>query len=487
VIPAAEVEDRSKYIRTMAKDVAAITGSGRVTPAAMAPSAPKKEMTVDGVGLPVVEEPFFDRRQAQEAAPETVALPSVNEASEILAPKMGATAPITPATPTKSEDRDAILARLRKKVGESAQMSIQSSPAPYEPPTPAPQGNEWPDIPVPPPVFAPAPEAARPVERMPQVGRETPAPAAAAGLHTYTSDFADRIDTKSASAFSVLAAEQDARGNPPRQVFVQKKDHSRVLLALGSGVLLLLLAAGGIIATYQLVMHKKVTPVAPLSVPSIVFADEYKELKGTGPELLAALADTANETLVSGNVLVTYVTEPIADAKGIPIAKPAPGSVLITALDLPAPDILLRNIGTDSTVGIINSGDQTRPFFVLRVDSYERTYAGMLTWEPLMERDLAALYPLYPAPAVPAPAAAPVASTTQTNASSTPPAPSEPIQAQALTRFADAIVANHDVRVLRDTSGKSLILYGYADKRTLIIARDESAFEALLARLQNGD
>jgi hypothetical protein len=50
-------------------------------------------------------------------------------------------------------------------------------------------------------------------------------------------------------------------------------------------------------------------------------------------------------------------------------------------------------------------------------------------------------------------------------------------------RFEDVVVANRDVRILRDTRGRSLLLYGYADKETLIIARNEASFAALLTRL----
>ncbi len=319
---------------------------------------------------------------------------------------------------------------------------------------------------------------------MPQVTRTPVAPATPApyaGLNTYAADFADRLDSRGATAFSVLAAEQDAKGATRPQALTQRKDRMRPVLIVGSGILLLVLAGGGIFATYQFVMNKDTAPVAPLSVPSIVFADEYKELEGSGTELMSALAAAAASTLVPGNVLVTYVTEPISDTKGITIQKPAAGGALIRALELPAPDILLRNIADESTVGIVRAGDETRPFLALRVDSYERTYAGMLTWEPLMERDLATLYPLYPARVVPVPVSAAISTTTATSTQAQPP---EPIQAPALTRFADAIVSNHDVRVLRDSSGASLILYGYVDKQTLIIVRDEAAFDIILARLE---
>jgi hypothetical protein len=49
--------------------------------------------------------------------------------------------------------------------------------------------------------------------------------------------------------------------------------------------------------------------------------------------------------------------------------------------------------------------------------------------------------------------------------------------------FRDEVVSNHDVRVYRDASNKSLIIYGYWDQKTLIIARDPAGFAEILARL----
>ena len=150
------------------------------------------------------------------------------------------------------------------------------------------------------------------------------------------------------------------------------------------------------------------------------------------------------------------------------------------ALPLLAPDILMRNIRPESTVGIVHAGSETRPFFILKVSSYERTFAGMLAWEQDMRASLTQLYPSYPnAPVVSEPE--PAATTTTTTSSTTPFVIPPP--AVAPVEFVDAIVRNYDVRILRDADGRSLMLYGYYNKETLIIARDEAAFLELVTRL----
>lgn len=514
--PSAPV-DRSQFIRTMAKDMAAAGGANANTRPAPAPALKKEETAVAGVTLPKTEEPFFERPQsrAEREADMPVPLPSMQEAGAI----------VTSAAEAPKEDREAVLARLREKVSQSANMSIQQSPAPAVPAPAAPAAEKsWPDIPTPPssfavPAAAPEPVVTPPVEpawqnvpnpapaftpmaepqpaRMPPLERApgkdtyrepveealparpnaTPAPDR---MHTYSSDFAKRIDTQGASTFSVLAAEQDS-ASPRVAAPVKKQGGGKALLAIGSGVLLIALAVGGVFVTYQFVMTMRDTPIAALAVPSIVVADEYEELSGTGDHLMRALATSAGGAVVPGNVIVTYILEDMTEEGGGIVKSPAGGAAFLRALQVPAPDILLRNIARESAAGVVNAGDESSVFFALRVDSYERTYAGMLTWEPVMLRDLSVLYPLYPTETAPEP----VATTTATSTASTStPITLDPVPASALSRFTDAVVANHDVRVLRDTAGRSLLLYGYADKRTLIIARDEAAFEALLPRLK---
>lgn len=521
----ASLEDRSKYIRTMAKDMASLAGTPAPRQAAPSPEPETKtEEKVAGVTLPTEETPFFEKPKAREEdrPQERLDLPSMQEARSIVTQ--------APETLPPDQEREAILSRLRKKVGESAQMSIQQTPIPAaatppiypeipesEDAKPEPEptqafapiatqaaASEWSNIPAPAPSFASLAEPAIP--RMPEVRKETyrepieavppPRPSnpqASDRLHTYTSDFADTIDSRGASTFSVLAAEQDARATAPQALSPRRTGNPRALIAVLTGILLLAIAGGGIFATYRFVMTMRDTPMASLTIPTIVFADEYREIEGTGMNLLSALSETANAALLPGNVLVTYVMGPAGGEEGSLLSAPLGGASYIRALGIPAPDILVRNIAEESTIGIIHAANETRPFFALRVDSYERTYAGMLTWEPLMLRDLGILYPLY------APAEAPAIVLTETTATSTETAsstaststqvaPPEPVALQpatALTRFTDAIVANHDVRVLRDTNGRSLLLYGYADKRTLLIARDEAAFEALLTRLKS--
>jgi hypothetical protein len=273
------------------------------------------------------------------------------------------------------------------------------------------------------------------------------------------------VDRKKASVFSVLAAEGDARPKP-----ASKPLKPLALMPLALGMLFVALGGAGVFFAYRFASDMPVVPVIP-SVPSLIVADERVELSGTGVELMHALAD-AGAVLPEGQVLVAYTTETVETENG-PIRNPRAGGALIAALGLPAPDILLRNVAPESTAGSVRAGGEARPFFIFKVTSYERTFAGMLEWERNVGNDLAILYPSHPLSALPDSASTTLATTT----------PAQAEFAERAAGFRDEVVANHDARVLYDSRGNSVLLYGYADKETLVIARNRAAFAELLRRL----
>ncbi len=439
--------------RTYASDVARLTGKPLQKNVANTPAP---------LPAPVAPPP-----SAPPKAP-PVAEPIAPAPSAPLSPKPYDPPPaqIIPKAPTTDESRDAVLARLRARA------------VPQQPAQPAPEGVVIPNAPstnekreevlarLRKNAGAPAPSARpEPPPGLPPINRleQVPAPAP---IHTYKSDFSDQAKETGASRISILAAEQNARGRAPVPQLKPKKK-SRALFIAGA-VLLILAGGASVYFAFSFVTGHPPVLVGP-SVPSLIFADEHDELSGTGSELRQGLADLSSHSLPAGGVAVAYVTYASTTAKGSTVMLPADGGALISALGLSAPDILLRNIDPASTVGVVHAGDETRPFFIFRVASFERTFAGMLDWEGTMPSDLALFYPAYPEEAKPA------ATTTATTSAA--------VHIAFTLSFADEVVDNHDVRVFRDSSGRSIVLYGYRDKETLIIARDEAAFSELLQRL----
>ena len=207
----------------------------------------------------------------------------------------------------------------------------------------------------------------------------------------------------------------------------------------------------------------KTGPVAVAPAGSApIFVDEREQISGeTANELLQGIQQSLTRALPPSTVRLLYIEEATTTSKSI-----------FSRLELPAPGVLLRNInGPSSVAGIVNVNGTQFPFFILSVASYGDTFAGMLSWEPRMTGDLAALFPLYP------PSATITASTTKAK---TTVASSTPIFS---VFFHDEVVDNHDVRIYRDAEGRSVLIYGYWNQYTLVIARSPEAFIEILQRL----
>jgi len=477
-----ELADASKYMRTYAKDMAALSkaqGTKTTPPPVEEPKpvpvvASTTTQTTDGVTLPDVDESLITQDRLTKTGDEPIDISDggTGESVSVFEQQKKVETPIQPPppppaperpkplapvstmsmAPSASSTRADILARLKARAQQRAQ-----APIPVAVLTPVVEAPE--PVPPPPPVpVAPPPQKAK-----------APEP-----FHSYTTDFADRIDTKGASTFSVLAAQSDAA---PRTV-VRTRRPSRRSMQPATMLAVLFVVLGVGVASFGIIffLTRPDTVTITQGVPSLIEADETKKLEGvSGTELLLALKQVADEPLVSGNVLVTYTTSASSTTKGLAIELPQEGGALVKALALQAPDILLRNIRNESTVGVVHAGSETRPFFILRVSSFERTFAGMLAWEGVMRSSLSLLYPAYPNVVVPE-SEITGTSTATTTIVAPPPRP-------APMSFVDAVVRNYDVRMLRDSSGRSLMLYGYKDKETLIIARDEAAFLELVSRL----
>lgn len=317
-----------------------------------------------------------------------------------------------------------------------------------------------PPVPVPPP---PPPLPPPPVEEPLPAVAPVPSPSS---LETYSDDFAQRMKDTHSTVATVLAAEQDSMTGAP-QMDPKKSSRSGVFYIVGGVTLLIAAGIGAYIANTQYLAKIQSVIFAP-SISSVIFVDEREQLSGTGLSLAQAITLSSARAIASGAVRLVYIEA----------STSTPESVF-TALRLPAPNILLRNTNTvGSMAGIVNAGGNQSPFFILSVATYSETFSGMLLWEPKMTQDFKQIFFSYPPPVPTAPIAT---STKKVTAKPTiiPNISNEPL------KFIDEVIANHDVRVYRDASGRSVMLYGYWNQKTLVIARDPASFSEILQRLAN--
>lgn len=309
------------------------------------------------------------------------------------------------------------------------------------------------EMPQPAPAPAPAPQPA-------PVKSEEPAP-----IETYAQDFSSRMQNTNASMATVIAQEQDA-GAVPTPSEEPKAEASLSPLYIAGGVLLLALGGIGVYYTYN--RYQTVTaPVVVTQTATLpIYVDNHAKVSGTGSTLAQAIAQLVSRSIPANTIEALDGAHTVGD---------------VTAQ---APGILVRNIDAQkSMVGIVSVGPSQSPFFIQSVTNYSATFSGMLQWEKTVLNDLAALYPQYPTPQPVAPIVATTTATSTKAVAATSTAKTVATTTPATLGFKDESVSNHDVRVYRDAQGRSVLMYGYWNQSTLIIARDSAAFAELLTRL----
>ncbi len=280
----------------------------------------------------------------------------------------------------------------------------------------------------------------------------------AAPLHTYESDFSVRVQETKASKATILAAEGDHGVSQPQEKSEDPRTRlrNRIYIALGAVFLFGTIGSAYLVTTYYRNNPETVAPAKVVQTP--IFVDDRVQVSGTGRELAAALWQAVTAPLPESNVRLLYTGSGTTTKTN-----------LLGDLGLPVPDVVLRNIYAEgSMVGAIHAGDEQSPFFILAVASYRDTFAGMFSWESRITQDLAELFPTYETSTAPP----------STSGTTTPGAQPTFL----LLGFHDEVIANHDTRVYRDGSGRSILLYGYWNPQTLIIARNEAAFAEIISR-----
>ncbi|MFZ2500493.1 MAG: hypothetical protein WAW90_00715 [Minisyncoccia bacterium] len=280
----------------------------------------------------------------------------------------------------------------------------------------------------------------------------------ASPIETYSDALRKRVSETGASTATILAAEQDAAPRIPQTITdtsaVQGRNHWQIIV----GVFLIVVSVAGIFVAYARHFSALAPIVATLDTPVAIFVDDREQVSGTGSALVQAINQSTTKPLSLNGVRLLSLDPAIVDKS------------VFSSLGSRVPDVVLRNVDhAHSMAGIVNVSSGKSPFFILTVESYGSTFSGMLAWEPFMQSDLRSLFPHYSAlPIVSSSTLLKVATTTLAS-------PKE--------GFHDDVVSNHDVRVYLDEAGRSLLLYGYWNQSTLVIARDALAFTEILRRL----
>jgi len=223
---------------------------------------------------------------------------------------------------------------------------------------------------------------------------------------------------------------------------------------------MLLISSGLAFGAYVFFESQKedINGTISVSVPkiaeSLIFSEKRNELillKPSREEIFSAVRDAVNE--ISGDLGKITDIQLFKDQEKqfISIRE------FFQSIGSGAPDELTRSLGSRFMLGAVSSfSGKSSGFLVLRSLSYQNTLAGMLKWERgSMTKDIYEILSGFQ-------------STVELQESF----------------FEDRIVENQDVRILKNSNGEIVLIYGFFDSETILISSDQDCFVEVLKRLR---
>lgn len=265
-------------------------------------------------------------------------------------------------------------------------------------------------------------------------------------LRTYQGDVDHAISRQKISLVNVAMAEQERnRKEPIIEDSNFKQSQNKFFMLVGS--LLFILGIITIGAIYYVKNQREEKEIAQKS--TILSHVESFSI---------SLATSTTKGNLAQNILSKKrdFKQPVNSILYIDINKngqTAEVQEVLTILTSYAPKTLIRKFSGDYMIGIY-SFDTNEPFILLKTKDYGGTYAGMINWEKDMALDLSELFNVN-------------------------------LIGTSTYSFKDESLKNKDLRVAKSNDGKTVLLYSFLDKNTLLITSTEKIFNAILSKYFN--
>ncbi len=286
-------------------------------------------------------------------------------------------------------------------------------------------------------------------------------------IRTFQGDVAEALKDQGESVMSIRRAELVKQGSgnefaprpTPQEELEKKSTQNMILLLLGA---VILLAFGGVGVWYAYSGYKEKT-----ALPSVVV--ELNKFISTETTKTIDVSGLAREAFVSTFNTEKNIENKNASLKQIILIKRFGSTtplvttkVFFDILNTGAPASLIRALDPMFMLGVIgdtsDASSTPHTFILIKIDSYENTFAGMLGWEQSLAKDLLPLF---------------------ADSTTLPNFPSD-------TLFQDITIQNKDARALKDAAGKTVLLYSFYDNNMLIITDNEVSLRTLVIKLNAG-
>lgn len=263
-------------------------------------------------------------------------------------------------------------------------------------------------------------------------------------LRTFQGDVQEHIDVKKETIATIALAEQKKKIENNEPTYTERpkgSSHAGLFIAIG----IICFIGGGIIFGGIYFLNTQKEADVTLQTEQVIIPYTHKKEVVLDTTSAAAFTSALILEKNSFNPEVNNVLY-VSFMHG---TSSLPASQTLNIIALHAGDALKRNISEVMTG--VYSYDTTEIFFLLRPDDFGIAYSEMLNWESALGGDMAVFFPEL-----------------QTHLGTNP------------SVFSDETYKNKDVRVIRNNSGKIVLLYGFIDRNTLVITANEKIFEAIL-------
>jgi hypothetical protein len=284
-------------------------------------------------------------------------------------------------------------------------------------------------------------------------------------LRTFKGDVEEAVNKKNESVVSIASkeekrkdvvmqeAKETGRIAPEKEVFKEKRGlgflASGLWLTVGSALIATGLITLGVLYISKSKTEEKQNVV--LNKTIIQYTDKKDVSLGVG---------FRQDIISSISSAVSSYNQPVSSVLYLNLLKDKSSvdtETFLNALFASAPNSLNRSFASDYMLGIL-SFDTNEPFIILSPENYGAVYSGMLKWEPSMYYDLSPIFKGL------------------TNSK---------FQVKNNYTFSDYTYKNNDVRILRNDNNEIVLIYGFVDKKTLIITANERVFNSLVQKYIN--
>jgi hypothetical protein len=302
-------------------------------------------------------------------------------------------------------------------------------------------------------------------------------------IRTFKDDIASVVTQKQTSLVSVIAAEEEKRGNEVVPQTQRSGLSPKAYFLLGISAALVVVG----LATYVVLpLLRSNEPTVPISqVPSFIFTDSQDPIDITNrsrSEIINRLIAAKDGVRVRlGAITHLYLTETYVSSEGVSQVRLVRAPDFLSQIDARAPAYLVRAMEPTMMFGI-HEYDGNQPFLIFKVNDYENAFAGMLEWEQYLNGDLAPLFGPLLLPVRRAPEESLAVEPTSTSTGSTTDVATPDVGYIFAPPFVDGVIRNIEVRIQHNEEGGVALIYGFLDKQTVVITTAEPTFNEIYTR-----